>query len=320
MRRPLPLSLILLLLATLFFFLDRRRTTIGLTVGRNLLMARDDSKEENPSSLTAEDNNDKADQFKKYREKYNYSPPNQVFSGSAPECGAGSDYGDFFKLSAKERSRYNEDKIIFETFFKDINDGGQSVHRVGGTYIELGAFDGQTESNSRFFDLCLGWKGLLIEGNPSTYEKTLQARPQAHRMSFAPSCKDEDSTAQFYSYPMANSGLEGRAKTYQGKPLIQVPCGPLGPVLEDMFQGETIDFFSLDVEGAEPMVLETIDFNKVKIDVLMIEVKNNHCQKVCKSRDETRAIMQKAGYKRLEGLVPASDVYVHPQSKLQMMA
>jgi hypothetical protein len=32
-----------------------------------------------------------------------------------------------------------------------------------------------------------------------------------------------------------------------------------------------INFFSLDVEGAKLMVLETFDFDKVKIDVLMID-------------------------------------------------
>jgi len=32
-----------------------------------------------------------------------------------------------------------------------------------------------------------------------------------------------------------------------------------------------INFFSLDVEGAKRKVSETFDFDKVKIDVLMIE-------------------------------------------------
>ena len=72
---------------------------------------------------------------------------------------------------------------------------------------------------------------------------------------------------------MTNSGLEGKALTYTGKPTVSVPCGPLGPVLEDIFQEEgKIDFFSLDVEGAEPEVLTTIDFTKIQIDVIMIEV------------------------------------------------
>jgi hypothetical protein len=38
------------------------------------------------------------------------------------------------------------------------------------------------------------------------------------------------------------------------------------------FHGATrINFFSLDVEGAELKVLQTFDWSKVKIDVLMVE-------------------------------------------------
>ena len=54
---------------------------------------------------------------------------------------------------------------------------------VKGNYIELGAFDGEAESNTRLFDLCLGWKGLLIEGNPSSFKKLVRNRPGAHRLS-----------------------------------------------------------------------------------------------------------------------------------------
>lgn len=53
---------------------------------------------------------------------------------------------------------------------------------------------------------------------------------------------------------------------------IEVPCRPLS----DMLGGYGVtqfNSFSLDVEveGAKLKVLETFDFDKVKIDVLMIE-------------------------------------------------
>jgi hypothetical protein len=265
---------------------------------------------------TVDTNGDeKSERFAKYNQVYSYNPPSNTQPWQpAPECGAGPEFGGFFKLSPVKRSRYEEDQKVYNYFFK---------HRlkVPGTYVELGAFDGQKESNSRFFDLCLGWKGLLIEGNPESFQKVLRNRPQTHRMSFAPSCSAEyeavNKTVQFAEYPMANSGLKGRAKTYDLKPMVDVPCGPLGPVLGDIFEGEHINFFSLDVEGAEPLVLETIDFDKIRIDVLMVEVQNNFCgaKSECKTRDETRAIMKKHGYKRYEGLVRASDIYVHPRSQ-----
>ena len=49
-----------------------------------------------------------------------------------------------------------------------------------------------------------------------------------------------------------------------------VPCRTLAGLLHEY--GIThIDFFSLDVEGQEAAVLSTINFDKVKIDVLIVE-------------------------------------------------
>jgi Methyltransferase FkbM domain len=205
--------------------------------------------------------------------------------------------------------------MIYQTFFKDKLRNGTTV----GTYVKLGAFNGQEESNSRFFDLCLGWKGLLIEGNPKTFMKMKGNRMSAHRMNFAPSCSEEyemiNKTVEFASYPMANAGLKGKAKTYDLKPMVSVPCGPFGPVLEDIFEGEIINFMSFDVEGAEAMVLRTIDFERVQIDVLMVEVENTFCMtEGCPVRREVRAIMDQLGYLRYKRLVRASDVYVRPGS------
>lgn len=237
----------------------------------------------------------------------------------AKECGDTPGFAPFFQQSVMVRSRHMEDSIIYKTFFQE------KLDTIGkdGTYIELGAYDGSTESNTHFFDKCLGWKGLLIEGNPENYNKVIQNRPFAHKMSFAPSCsaayEQENHTVPFYRYPMTNVGMVGSAKTYEGRPTVDVPCGPLAPALKDIFGGKPILFFSLDVEGAEKMVLDTIDFKKVTIYVLMIEIKNNDCQtENCLVRKKVRAHMQKEGYTRYENFVLASDVYVHPESPYQI--
>ena len=118
----------------------------------------------------------------------------------ARECGRGPDFNPWWKLSLKDgRSGLQEDKFIYETFFKNQN--GDFM----GTYVELGAFDGWIESNTRFFDDCLGWKGLLIEGSPINYQKAVANRPYAHKMSLAPSCSTEyeaiNKTIELYKFP-----------------------------------------------------------------------------------------------------------------------
>jgi hypothetical protein len=171
----------------------------------------------------------------------------------------------------------------------------------------------------------LGWKGLLIEGNPVKYSKLVKNRPHAHKMSFAPSCDAQyeamNKTVEFYPPKWTNAGVAGSAITYKGGRTVSVPCGPFGPVLQDVFEEEQrIMFFSLDVEGAELMVLDTINFDKIIIEIMMIEVENTHCLKKCKARDMVRAKMTALGYQRYEGVVHASDIHVHPQSRFQMPA
>eukprot|EP00986_Skeletonema_menzelii_P008740 scaffold3792_cov160-Skeletonema_menzelii.AAC.17 len=143
-------------------------------------------------------------------------------------------------------------------------------------------------------------------------------------MSFAPSCDAEyekvNKTVQFANYRMTNSGLKGLAKAFDAHPHIDVPCGPFAPVLEDVFafSNKRINFFSLDVEGAEYLVLKTIDFSKLTIDVIMIEIRNNYCKKKCEVREQVRQKMSAEGYLRYEGLIPKSDIHIHPKSIYQL--
>lgn len=70
------------------------------------------------------------------------------------------------------------------------------------------------------------------------------------------------------------------------------------------------------MEGAEALVLNTIDFEKIRIDVAMIEVENSFCERnePCEVRDQVRKIMKEAGFIQKYGVVRRSDVWVHPDS------
>ena len=46
----------------------------------------------------------------------------------------------------------------------------------------MGANDGLHMSNSYFFSKTLGWRALLVEGNPDVYARIAKHRPEAERV------------------------------------------------------------------------------------------------------------------------------------------
>ena len=254
------------------------------------------------------------DEFqRKYAAKYHGLLPSLDRETPDDVCSGSPDFYPFFQLPKTERSRFNEDYIIYGLFKNTtLPRQGETLPLPRGAYVELGAFDGRDESNTMFFDRCLGWKGLLIEAQAQSYQQVIEHRPHAIKMSFSPTCQDEGETAKIYDYPLSNNGMEGLAKSYTGKETVEIPCGPLTPVLQDIFGNDGIAFFSLDVEGAELLVLETIDFDVVQIEVLMIEIQNSYCPEAdCPNVHAIRQHMAKTGkYALFVNFLEASDVYV----------
>lgn len=65
---------------------------------------------------------------------------------------------------------------------------------------------------------------------------------------------------------------------------------------------EKVDFLSLDVEGAEVAVLNTVPWDKVDIELIMVEVEHS-------DRRAIKEIMRTAGYKRWRNLQGVDFIY-----------
>lgn len=278
-----------------------------------------------PASATTAAAEARAQRMKMYKGRYKYTPPVPYMEHTKREelCGIYPNFDTYFNMPTvgprndPQRSANDEDKTIYDLFFKHDHDLAEI-----GSVVEMGAFNGIQESNSRFFETCLGWNTLLVEGNPLLWEKVLENRPHAHKFSFAPSCSEQEEmankTVPFDKYPMTNAGVnQGNVKTaYTFKQwYVDVPCGSMTKVLLDVFPNGHVTFFSLDVEGAEPLVVGNIDFDKVFIEIMMIESRNNFCQDdSCESKRQFRKIMLDAGYVLFQPVVEKSDLFLHPLS------
>jgi len=204
-------------------------------------------------------------------------------------------------------SEHGQDQWLNENIFKGKRDG---------LFVEFGAIDGIITSNTLFFERELGWKGLLIEANPSEFEKLVVNRGGSVCLNAA--IYDKPGVADFTVCGNV-TGLSGLSETLGDKNLerirarhapeqlrtIRVPCITLNSALDAAkFHLRPIDYMSVDVEGAELPALRSLDFAKYPVDIFDIE--NNY------NTPEVEEFMKSKGYEKIIRL-QINDIYRRPQ-------
>lgn len=209
------------------------------------------------------------------------------------------------KWTDRGMSANQEDMTIFQAFFNKP----EFFNNPSRTYLEIGAHDGVRESNSRFYDVCLGWSGLLVEPHPDNYAKNTKLRPNAHHLGVAPSCLGNSTgIVSFSQHTYTSAMVEGEVGS-----LLEIHCGPLSYYL-DALDIRHIDFWSLDVEGSELALLKTVDFERVHIDVIIVEVENRLTDdpKMKQQVEDVRVLLREKGYVNIQSVVVyKSDVWLH---------
>jgi len=189
-------------------------------------------------------------------------------------------------------SQSGEETIAKNQFFSGMHNG---------TYVEIGGLNGIKLSNTLMLHTCLRWNGLLVEANPRNFEKMRRnvalTRPNAQIVESAV-CKPPTTSVRFTLRDNEVSAAwdqmsDGFKQRWHNKPeyLVDVHCEPMSQILQKANLAR-IDLFSLDVEGAELIVLETIDFSKVAIGLFIIEFDGTDFMKERK----IRVLLRNAGY------------------------
>lgn len=162
-------------------------------------------------------------------------------------------------------------------------------HRRNGVFVDVGAADGETNSNTLFFEQNRDWHGLLIEPHPAA-----AAACRARRTSAVVECailsRSDNYLTEFraiageysqmsYAIDRADRLNLDRIAKYTAKApledsIIMVQVCPL-QVLLDKFSLHHIDYLSIDTEGADLDVLQTIDWTRTSATVISTEKQAN---------------------------------------------
>jgi len=176
-------------------------------------------------------------------------------------------------------SQIGQDKFIDEFFEK----------KEGLTFLDIGAHDGVSISNTFFLEKERNWNGICIEAQPAEFEKLKSNRKCTCVNVAVSNYNGETDFIYVEGYANMLSGIsddynlshkhriENEVRAYGGAiNTIKVPVKTLQSILDE-HNTHNIDFCSIDTEGSEFNIIKSIDFDKTEIKVFIIE--NNYREK-----------------------------------------
>ena len=218
-------------------------------------------------------------------------------------------------------SQSNEDILLLPLL--------RSIAAQGGTFVELGAFDGREGSQSWLLEKCFGWKGVLIEASPQNFALLNQTERNPHTRKVHSAVCDADNdkpgevnvlgggaTVAGVEKDMPSVFKRHWHKAHEdcgGMPcLSKVQCRSLPSIMANAGYPR-VNFLSLDVEGGEETVLLTTGktMDTFQFDVVMVEADRNDRAK----NHRVANLLTKMGMKAL--YIPQSqgstnELYVRP--------
>ena len=162
--------------------------------------------------------------------------------------------------------------ILFKNYDASINGINKKLDKYlnfrDGFFVELGANDGLSQSNTFYLEKKLGWRGILIE--PSIKKLNL-AKKFRHRSTLV-NCFCSNKTTE--AITLFDNDLESSVSNKQGNIKISAPEKKITDILIENKAPKKINFFSLDVEGHEYEVIEGLDLNLFFVEVFLIEIRS----------------------------------------------
>lgn len=183
------------------------------------------------------------------------------------KCGRGLDV--IFMRAKASYSQTGEDVIVDYLF--------NSLKIFHPTYLEIGTNQPKICNNTYWF-YKKGCKGLCIEPDIEMVRIIEQQRPGDTILNIGVGITDQ-TNAEFYLFPGLMNGWSTfsreeadirKKNTGTDYRILSVPLKNINTIMRDYFNPHP-NFISLDVEGLDLEILQSIDFEKFKPEVICVE-------------------------------------------------
>lgn len=178
------------------------------------------------------------------------------------------------------KSQYKQDKFLDSVVFSK---------KKNGFFLDIGAHDGETYSNSFFFEKYRKWQGVCVEPNPHVYNKLIKIR---NSFNYNACIGNENKIVDFSKIEGYSEMLSGVTSSYNKEHLdrIKKEITKFGGkveviksemiLLEDIVElkNKIIDFISIDTEGNELDILKSINYKNHHISCIVVENNYNNIE------------------------------------------
>lgn len=173
-----------------------------------------------------------------------------------------------------------------------------------GFFLESGAADGETNSNSLYFEKN-GWTGLLVEPHPETFKTLLGKNRKAFAFNGGLSITGGFEVMNLTMQDCAIYAGDGQCSHLTRDIGNMVQLAPVDQLLACLGRS-TVDLWSLDVEGVEADILKHVNLREIEVGVLLIEMNKND-----KNNEGIERVMKENSFQEC-GRTQFDRIYINP--------
>jgi FkbM family methyltransferase len=217
------------------------------------------------------------------------------------------------EIFAASRAQIGQDLLALLVHFANTESPRDGL-RERPYFVEFGACDGIAFSNTWILEKYFGWNGILAEPGLS-YQRNLNYFRESSKISHSAVTSQSGQRLTFFENldKPSLSGLQASEENSLADSKFvsyEVETVSIQDLLDKFKAPKRIQFLSIDTEGNELPILQSLDFSKYSFDLVAIEVASRMENK------GTTQFMDENGYRHLRQLAEISggdSWYVHSE-------